>query len=178
MKRVLLVLVAVVVFALVWWVARGSRKAPDERLAEHTRAMCKIAAGGISDPDDGVRRMFRYYGEQGPTMAKEWAELLVTIERIDDDDAHDARARLASRRLRAPAIACAQTFQRFGDAIERSPEASARVERGVERFSRTLEILFGEDGGAVLTAPFGGVDGMNALDHALDGLEHRPSPRD
>jgi hypothetical protein len=153
MKRLFLFLVVVLVIGMVWCTTRDSRKLPDERLADHTRAMCKIAAAGIDAPDDGVRRMFRYYGDQGPTMAKEWAELLVLIERIDDDRAHDERARQASRRIQAPAIRCAQTFQRFADAVERDHKASARLQRGLDRFGRTIEILFGGKGGALVPGP-------------------------
>lgn len=163
MKRWLLFLVVVIVIALVWWTSRGSKAAPDQRLAAHARALCKIAATGAEHPDDGVRRMFRYYGDRGPAMAKDWAELLVLIERIDDDDAHDARARLAARRMHEPIAACASTFERFGRAVSEDPEASARVERGMERFGRTLEILMGGGGNQLLLAPLGDLRRLDAL---------------
>ena len=153
MKRVVLFLVVALVIALVWWMSRDGRRSPDERIADHTRELCKIAKAGIEAPDDGVRRMFRYHGDKGPAMARDWAELLVLIERIDDDRAHDERARLAARRIHAPAARCAQTFQRFADAIERDPAAKQRLERGLERFSRTLEILFGGKRSAGVPAP-------------------------
>ena len=154
MKRWFLFLVVVVVIALVWWTSRGRGVgAPDQRLAGHARALCKIAAHGAEHPDDGVRQMFRYYAERGPAMAKDWAELLVVIEAIADDDAHDARARLAARRVHEPLAACARTFERFGQAVEEDPEASARLERGMTRLGRTLEILMG--GGNLFTAPLG-----------------------
>ena len=162
MKRWFLFVVVVVVIGLVWWSQRGEARAPDQRLANHARAMCKIAAAGVEHPDDGVARMFRYYGTQGPAMAHDWAELLVIIERIDDDRAHDDRARLAARRIYAPAAACLDTFQRFADAVEDDPAASARVERGMTRFGRTLEILFG-GGGDFLRQPFGGLGRLDAL---------------
>jgi hypothetical protein len=127
-------------------------KAPDERMADHTRELCKIAKRGIDNPVDGVRRTFRYYGDHGPNMAHDFADLLVLIERIDDDEAHDRRAVQARRTMERPAIECAATFDRFGRAIENSPEAQAIIERNFERFSRTLEILFGE-GAAWLPMP-------------------------
>jgi hypothetical protein len=34
---------------------------------------------------------------------------------------------------------------RFGDAVENDPEADALVENFAIRFSRTMEIIFGED---------------------------------
>ena len=162
MKRAILFLVVVIVIGLVWWSQRGAALAPDQRLANHAQAMCKIAAAGALHPDDGVARLFRYYGERGPAMAHDWAELLVIIERIDDDRAHDDRARLAQRRIYAPAAACLDTFQRFADAVEDDPAASARVERGMTRFSRTIEILFG-GGRDFLHQPFGGLDRLDAL---------------
>lgn len=162
MKRWWLVLVVLVVLGLVWWTSRGSRSAPDERLAAHTRALCKIAGAGVEHPDDGVARLFRYYGDRGPAMARDWAELLVLIERIDDDRAHDQRAALAARRLHAPAAACAETFARFAEAVESDPAASARLERGVRRLSRTIEIIAG-GGGAAGWLPLPGVGQLDAL---------------
>jgi hypothetical protein len=163
MKRWLLLLVVVLVFGFVWWSSRGSRKAPDERLADHTRRLCKIAAAGIEHPDDGVRAMFHYYGKQGPTMAKDWADLLVLIERIDDDRAHDERARLASRRLHAPAIACARTFQQFAKAVEDDEDASSRLQRGVDRLGRTIELILGGGGARALLPPLAGADALDAV---------------
>jgi hypothetical protein len=167
MKRFLLLLVVVLVFGFVWWTSRrddgGGGKAPDEQLAEHTRAMCKIAKAGIDHPDDGVRKLFRYYGQQGPAIASEWAHLLVLIERIDDDRKHDDRARLAARRIHAPAIACQRTFQRFADAVEDDEAASARLQRGVDRLGRTLEILFGQDGGALAPVPFAATERLDLM---------------
>ncbi len=163
MKRVVLFLVVVLVIGLVWWSSRGGRQAPDQRLADHARALCKIAAHGADDPEDGVGRLFGYYGARGPAMARDLAELLVLIERIDDDRAHDQRAALASRRLHAPIAACADTFARFGEAVQDDPEASARLERGMQRFGRTLEILLGGGGGQMLRSPLGDLGPVEAL---------------
>jgi hypothetical protein len=77
-------------------------------------------------------------------MLHQLGELLVTIERIDDDARHDQRARVARDRLRSRVLACAATWERFGEAIERDERARRRFERGVERFGRTLEIIFGQ----------------------------------
>lgn len=131
----------------------AGRAAPDERIAGHHRAMCKIAEAGVKAPRDGVAKLFRYYGDRGPDMARDWAELLVLIERIDDDDRHDARARQAAKRLHEPMRRCAATFERFAEAIEADPEASRLLERGVTRFSRTLEILFGSQSASPLMLP-------------------------
>ena len=121
----------------------AGRPAPDERIARHHRAMCTIAEQGAKAPRDGVRKMFRYHGEKGPDMARDWAELLVLIERIDDDRRHDERARQAAKRIHKPLLDCAAAFERFSDAVAKDPEASELLERGVTRLSRTLEILFG-----------------------------------
>src|SRR5688572_23544584 len=122
----------------------GGGNAPDDRIAGHHREMCKIAAHGAKAPREGVQKLFRFYGDRGPDMARDWAELLVIIERIDDDDRHDARARQAAKRIHEPVRRCAADLERFSRAIEEDPEASRLLERGVTRFSRTLEILFGK----------------------------------
>lgn len=163
MKRLVLVLVVVLVFGLVWWTARGGGKAPDQRLADHARALCKIATAGVEDPEAGVSRMFGYYRDRGPAMAKDWAALLVAIERIDDDRAHDDRARLAARRIHAPLAACAPTFERFGRAVEADPEARVRLERAMTRLGRTFEILLGGGGGDLVRMPLGQLGRLDGL---------------
>lgn len=139
MRKLLLVLF--VCLLVVWFFAtRG--KAPDERIAAHHAALCDIAEDGISRPSAGVDKLFRFFGERGPEMAKDWAELLVLIERISDDRSHDERARQAARRIQAPLLACQKTLERFERAIENDPTAMQKLERGLERLSRTLEIIF------------------------------------
>ena len=155
MKRgwVFWLLVAVVV-VLIMWMRADRAKPPDERIADHVRTLCKIAERGKDAPVDGVRRYMRFYGDHGPTIARDWADLLVLIERIDDDAAHDARAHKARRVMREPMVKCARTFEQFARAVERDREASALLERGFTRLSRTLEILFGDRSHALTRAPF------------------------
>lgn len=124
------------------------RAAPDEQLAAHLGELCKVAARGIDDPQAGVRALMRYHGDHGPAMLEQLGATLVTIERVADDAAHDARARVARDRLAAPLVACAQTWEDFAVAVEGDPEASATLERGMQRLGRTLEILLGSGGGS------------------------------
>jgi hypothetical protein len=139
-KLVLLLLVIAAV-----WIYRGERsKAPDEKLAVHLQGICKIARSSSDAPEQGVRKLFRYFGRHSPIMMKEFGDTLVLIERIANDDAHDRRARLAGQRIRQPLQRCEEDLARFVTAIESSPEASALVERGAERMGRTLELMFGE----------------------------------
>jgi hypothetical protein len=123
---------------------RSVRQAPDVRLANHLQNLCTVAEDGAIEPRTGVRKLMRYYGDHGPDMVAAFAETLVTIERIDNDEAHDARARLARDRIQKPLLDCAETWQEFAEAVDNDPEASKTLERGVERLGRTLEILFGE----------------------------------
>jgi hypothetical protein len=144
MKRVWNVVAFLVLIALVvLWVWPSRAPAPDERIAAHWKALCAIADKGVAKPRRGVEKMFRYYGEHGPDLARDFAELLVLIERIDDDRSHDDRARKAARRIQEPLRRCEETLDRFGRAIEADPEASRLLERGLERLSRTIEILLG-----------------------------------
>lgn len=131
----------------------AGRPAPDERIARHHQALCTIAEDGAKAPRDGVRTMFRYYGDHGPDMARDWADLLVLIERIDDDRRHDDRARQAAKRIHAPLLRCAAAFERFSEAIAEDAEAAEILERGVTRLSRTLEILFGSQRWSPLDLP-------------------------
>ncbi len=116
---------------------------PDERLALHAKHLCAIAKAGAAEPRAGVVRMLRYHGDHAPDMAAALAETLVLIERIPDDRAHDARARVARERLRAPVVACEEPWQRFVDAVGKDPEAAAILERATTRLGRTIEIVFG-----------------------------------
>ena len=53
------------------------------------------------------------------------------------------RARPSSPSSPSSTARCESTFERFFAAVERDPQAKAKFERGVERLSRTLQILFG-----------------------------------
>lgn len=121
---------------------------PDRRLAAHLDRLCEVAEAGIDDPRAGVRRLMRYHGDHGPDMLEAFGATLVTIERIDDDEAHDRRARQARDRLQAPLLACGETWAEFAEAVEGDPEAAAILERGLDRLARTLEILLGAEGAA------------------------------
>ena len=144
--RWLLLLLVMIVVIWFW----RSRRPPDERLAAHFEAICDIAEHDADHPSRGVDHLFAYLGANSPDMMRDFGDTLVLIERIDDDEAHDARARIAAERLQAPLIGCAEELQRFGQAIQNDPEAAAKFQRGVERFTRTIEILFGGPGGATL----------------------------
>jgi len=139
----LLVLVLVILAVWWWWTHRPD--AADARLAHRYQEICDIAAADADEPQAGVAHLFAYLGDNGPAMLHDAGELLVEIERIPDDAAHDARAREASEVMHAPLVACAADLQRFAAAVEADPEASAAVERGAQRVGRTLKLLIGGD---------------------------------
>ena len=76
-------------------------------------------------------------------MLKNFGELLVMIERIEEDAAHDKRAALASKRMSKVLIKCERTFEAFGLAVEADEKASELLEVKGTRFARTREILLG-----------------------------------
>ena len=143
----LLLLLAIVIAVIWYW---RSRRPPDARLAAHFDEICDIAEQNADEPSRGVDRLFEYLGDSSPDMMADFGDLLVLIERIPDDARHDARAHDAAVRLQEPLIGCAAELQRFGQAIENDPEASAKFQRGVERLSRTLQILLGQERGKTL----------------------------
>ena len=136
------ILVACVLGVL--YLSWGTQKsnAPDEKLAGHFDDLCQIAKKGIANPHSGVQRMFAYYGRNTPEMLKQFGALLVTIESISDDEAHDKRALQASRRMGKVLSRCDRTFEAFAMAIEGDAKASRLMEHGANRLSRTFEILF------------------------------------
>ena len=145
MNRTLrVVLFLLLVVAVVWWwrSRNSANTAPEHNVAGHVKAMCKIARNNINTPEPGVTELFGYLGTHSPDMMHEFVATLVAIERIDDDAKHDARARKAAQRLRKPFVKCARTFDEFFTAVERNPKAAQKLERGLERFGRTLEIIF------------------------------------
>jgi hypothetical protein len=137
-----LALLAALLLGLLWTARDGAVNAPDKKLVGHFDKMCKIAEKGIASPHRGVQKLFSYYGRNTPEMMQQWGELLVTIEKIKSDKAHDDRARLAGRRLHKAISSCERTYERFALAIESDPEASKLLERGATRLSRTLELIF------------------------------------
>ena len=140
-----LMVLSIVVVVAFWWYQPADSKAPDERLVGHFDAICMIAERNIDTPHRGVQKIFHFLGGHAPDMLKQFGDLLVEIERIDNDREHDKRARLAQRRFRKHAKRCGPVMERFAEAVEADPEASALLERGVGRLGRTLEIIFGAD---------------------------------
>lgn len=115
----------------------------DQAIAKHFEALCGVAKKNIDSPRTGVEKLSRYFGDHSPTMMKSFGDLLVEIERIEDDGKHDARAREAAKVMQKPLLRCQPTFERFFAAVERDPQAKRLLERRLERLGRTLEILFG-----------------------------------
>lgn len=138
-----LLILIVVVSVIVWlYPSEEPRRGPDDNLVAYVGGMCKVMDRHIDQPNDGVDALFRYYGQHTPDMMKQFGDLLVEIERIHDDRAHDARARKANHKLRKAFKRCERTAERFAEAVERNPRARAKLERGVDRLGRTLEIIF------------------------------------
>jgi hypothetical protein len=115
--------------------------APDQRLAQHFAEMCDIARDHTKSPEKGVKKLGRYLVVNLGSITGSFGSTIATIERVKDDEAHDERAVMARDRLHA--VACHDEWQKFFDAVEADPEATALVNQGVERLSRTLEILLG-----------------------------------
>lgn len=120
-------------------------KEPDQKLAGRFEDLCEIAGDNIKTPEKGVRKLGRYLGSHTDDLLGELGGTIQLIERIDNDDAHDARAQLARDRIGKPLRECEQTWMEFFEAVDDDPAADALLERGVERLGRTLEIIFGED---------------------------------
>ncbi len=120
-------------------------KDPDQKLADRFDDLCEIAADNVETPETGVRKLGRYLGSHTDDILGDLGGTIQLIERIDNDDAHDARAQIARERIGKPLRECEQTWMEFFEAVEADPEADALLERGVARLGRTLEIIFGED---------------------------------
>jgi hypothetical protein len=140
------ILLLIFVVSAVWIYRGGATKAPDEKLAGHFSGICKIAKTNAKTPVKGVKSLFHFLGHHSASMMKEFGDTLVVIERIDDEKAHDDRARKAGKRIRKPLIKCESDLQRFFAAVESNSEASRLMERGSERLGRTLELMFGPEG--------------------------------
>lgn len=139
-------LVPAVLAGGVLWGVRGGclddAEAPDQELAGHLADLCDIARDHISAPEKGVRKLGRYLGKHADDMFGDFGGTLAIIERIDDDRKHDDRARVARDRIHKPLRACERDWQRFAQAVEADPKASALVERFGRRLNRTFEIIF------------------------------------
>ena len=127
------------------YTAKGclNRPAPDQKLAGQLDDLCDIARDGAEKPVAGVKALGRYMVKHGGDLLENFGNTIAVIERIADDEAHDERARMARDRIQGPLRACERDWQRFGQAIDRDPEAAAMMERAMMRLNRTLEILFG-----------------------------------
>jgi hypothetical protein len=117
-------------------------KAPDEQLAGHFEELCDIARDNIETPERGVRHLGRYFGKHTEDMLGEFGATMQLIEKIPDDDKHDKRAYTARDRIQHPLRACERDWERFAEAVEADPEASALLQHGLDRIGRTFEIIF------------------------------------
>ena len=131
-------------------------KAPDQRLASHYAKLCKIARDGSKNAPKGVRKLGVYLVRNGGDMLGDFGDTIATIERIKDDDKHDARARLA--RDRWDREACVHDWQEFDDAIQASPEAQEMIQYAADRLGRTFQIIFSGAGTPDLLR---GLDGLS-----------------
>ena len=107
--------------------------------------VCVIARENITSPERGVRKLGGYMAKHTGDLMADWGNTLAVIEKISDDDKHDARARLARDRIRRPVIVCARDWARFHEAVEADPEATALIVDFNVRLNRTMEIIFGQD---------------------------------
>lgn len=158
-------MVAALVSASAVFAYRGCRNQldPDQELGDHLAALCKVARDHMTTPAKGVRRLGRYLGKHTGEMLGEFGSTLAIIERIDDDGAHDERARTARGRIEEPLRACQTDWQRFAEAVEADPEASGLLAHNIERLGRTLEIILSGAKLDVLHLP-------SQLEHAADQL--------
>jgi hypothetical protein len=125
-----------------------SKPAPDVQLAGRFDDLCDIARANVETPEKGVRAIGKYLLKHTDEMFGEWGGTLVEIEKIKDDDKHDARARVARDRLVEPLRACEDDWLRFAEAVDSDPAATELLMTAAERLNRTIEIIIG--GGAHL----------------------------
>ena len=111
---------------------------PDQKLAAQLDDLCEVARDNVKTPEQGVRQIGRYLLKHGSEMSSELVSTVATIERIEDDRAHDKRAELARDRLHK---ADCGDWERFMDAVEQDPAAYELVEHHLQRLGRTLEII-------------------------------------
>ncbi len=116
-------------------------KAPDEKLASRFEDLCDIARDNVETPEQGVRELGNYFAKHTEDLLREFGATMQVIETIADDTKHDDRAYVARDRIQKPLRACQRDWNRFGDAIQRDPAASALLEHGMNRINRTLEII-------------------------------------
>lgn len=119
----------------------GARRAPDAMLGEQLEDLCGFAERGIEHPAAGVRSIGAYLVAHAGDMLKNFGDTIALIERIDDDKAHDERARVARDRLVRPIVACQDTWEQFALAVAEDEEALSLVVRASDRLARTLAII-------------------------------------
>jgi hypothetical protein len=148
MKRAWMIPAVIVGGGFVAWQMSGclNSKEPDQKLASRFDDLCEIADANVDDPQRGLRKLGHYLGDHAGDMYGELGDTIALIEKIDSDEAHDARARLARRRLAKPWQECEGTWMDFASAVVNDPVAMEMFERFNERLSRTMDIIFGDDG--------------------------------
>ena len=122
-----------------------SKADPDVRLAGRFDDLCSIAKTNVETPVKGVQKLGVYLGKHLGDMTGDFGDTIAMIERISNDDKHDARARVARDRIIHSVVGCQDHWMEFGQAVEDNPEATKLVNNAGQRFSRTIDILLGGD---------------------------------
>jgi hypothetical protein len=147
MKNALRIVVGLAVVAGGAYGMKGclSKADPDVRLAGRFDDLCSIATNNVETPVKGVQKLGVYLGKHLGDITGDFGDTIAMIERISNDDKHDARARVARDRILHSVLSCQDHWMEFAQAVEDNPEASKLVNRAGERFSRTIDILLGGD---------------------------------
>ncbi|MBA3455732.1 MAG: hypothetical protein H0T42_21735 [Deltaproteobacteria bacterium] len=116
---------------------------PDQQLAQHFENICDLARDHVETPAKGVRKLGRYFAKNLGDMTGTLGSTIAMIERVPNDDKHDARARLARDRINAPLYECEDDWKRFAEAVAEDPDALEMVDRAEVRLARTIAIFFG-----------------------------------
>lgn len=122
----------------------STSKDPDEKLVAHLEDVCEIMRDHRDVPVVGLRKLGRYLYKHTGDIYGNGVQIIAFIEGIEDDDAHDERARLARDRIDDWANGCAADWFLFWQAVEADPEATELVDRTEERVQRTIDILSGQ----------------------------------
>ena len=120
----------------------GGCSKPEDKIASHIEAMAEIMEDNADSPEDGVKKLESYLQDNGPTIARHVGEMIVELDKIDDDAEAKERLKEMKDTLETVSKKFEETSSKFQAAVGKDKAATEYVMKvTLGRFMPLAEVL-------------------------------------